>query len=196
MTATVATVATATASAIRLAGRTAKPGADSAAGATTALTRTPYPAPASTPSPSGSACGRRAATSSPVKGMTGIRSGSTLSEASVASPRASPPSAAVAMLGDSQSGHRHRPGYLDRQPGPGRALSESATRHRPPSSSSWASGWVNADRLTYCSGRATARTRAAGGAHWGPASRPARPPKVSTARAPSTGLTSSAVDMP
>ncbi len=82
VTATAATVATATASAIRLACRTAKPGADSAAGATTALTTTPYPAPASTPSPSGSACGRRAATSTPMKGMTGIRSGSTLSEAS------------------------------------------------------------------------------------------------------------------
>ena len=45
-----------------------------------------------------------------MKGMTGIRSGSTLSEASEASPRASPPSAAAAMLGDSQSGHRSRPG--------------------------------------------------------------------------------------
>ena len=75
-------------------------------------------------------------------------------------------------------------------------MSESATRHSPPSSSSCARGSANADRLVYCSGRVTARTTAAGGAHCGPASRPARPPKVSTARAPSTGLTSTAVVMP
>ena len=75
-------------------------------------------------------------------------------------------------------------------------VSESATRHSPPSSSSCARGSANADRLVYCSGSVTARTRAAGGAHCGPVSRPARPPKVSTARAPSTGLTSAAVVMP
>ena len=55
---------------------------------------------------------------------------------------------------------------------------------------------MNADRLVYCSGRVTARTSAAGGAHCGPASRPASPPNVSTASAPSTGLASAAVLMP
>ena len=73
MIATAATVAPVTTSAITLTWRTGKPGSASAAGATTQLVATAYPAPASTPSPSGSACGRRAATSSPVKGMTGIR---------------------------------------------------------------------------------------------------------------------------
>ena len=155
-----------------------------------------YPAPASTPRPSGSAWGRRAAASSPTNGMTGIRSGSTLREASAASPRARPPSAAAAVPGDSHPGQLSHPGYLGRQAGPERTVSESATRHSPPSSSSCARGSAKADRLVYCSGRVTARTTAAGGAHCGPASRPARPPKVSTARAPSTGLTSAAVVMP
>jgi len=78
--------------------------------AVTRLTATPYPAPASTPRPSGSACGRRAATRRPVKGMTGIRAGSTLREASEASPRASPPRPAAAVPGESHPGQRSRPG--------------------------------------------------------------------------------------
>ena len=75
-------------------------------------------------------------------------------------------------------------------------VSESIIRHRPPNSSNWTSGSVNAARLVYCSGRVSARTSAAGGAHCGPASRPTSPPKLKTASAPSTGLTTAAAGHP
>ena len=60
---------------------------------------------------------------------------------------------------------------------------ESASRHRPPNSSTWASGSLNVLRLVYCSGRLSASTAAAAGAQRGPASRPASPPNESTAHA-------------
>jgi hypothetical protein len=76
------------------------------------------------------------------------------------------------------------------------AASESATRHSPPRNRICASGSLNVDRLVNCSGRLIARTRAASGAHRGPASRAARPPKVSTAHAPSSGATRTAAPVP
>src|SRR5450759_3464376 len=114
-----------------------------------------------------------------------------------AKPRASPPMAAVAApevshLSDSAD---HRP---KGRVGPAaRAASESVTtesitRQRPPKSSTCTTGSPNADLLVYCSGRVSASTRAAAGAHCGPA----RPPKVSTANAPRTGLTSTAPAIP
>jgi hypothetical protein len=74
--------------------------------------------------------------------------------------------------------------------------SESASRHRPPNSSTWASGSLNVPRLVYCSGRLNASTAAAAGAHRGPVSRAARPPKLSTAQPPITGAMTSAAGMP
>ena len=74
--------------------------------------------------------------------------------------------------------------------------SESASRHRPPNSSTWASGSLNEARLVYCSGRLSARMAAAAGAHLGPASRPARPPKESTAHPPISGVVTSAAGIP
>ena len=75
-------------------------------------------------------------------------------------------------------------------------IRESASRHRPPNSSTWASGSLNVLRLVYCSGRLSARTAAAAGAHFGPASRPARPPNESTAHPPISGVTTSAAGTP
>ena len=76
------------------------------------------------------------------------------------------------------------------------SVSESMTRQSPPRNRICASGSLKDDRLVYCSGRVTARARAASGAQRGPASRAARPPKVSTAAAPSTGATSTAALAP
>ncbi len=73
---------------------------------------------------------------------------------------------------------------------------ESASRHRPPNSSTWASGSLNVPRLVYCSGRLSASTAAAAGAHPGPASRPARPPNASTAHPPISGVITSAAGNP
>ena len=76
------------------------------------------------------------------------------------------------------------------------SASESASRHRPPNSSTWASGSLNVPRLVYCSGRLSASTAAAAGAHRGPASRAARPPKLRIAQPPITGVTTSAAGIP
>ena len=69
-----------------------------------------------------------------------------------------------------------------------RGASESTTRHRPPNNRACATIWLNADRLVYVSGRVRASRRAPAGAHCGPASRPVSPPTLSTASAPSSGL--------
>ena len=102
-------------------------------------------------------------------------------------PSASPASAASTL---SWPGH---PGFL---PVFLLITSESASRQRPPNSSTWASGSLNEPRLVYCSGRLSASTAAAAGAQPGPASRPARPPNESTAHPPITGVTSKAALMP
>ena len=73
---------------------------------------------------------------------------------------------------------------------------ESASRHRPPNSSTWASGSLNVLRLVYCSGRLRASTAAAAGAHRGPASRPARPPNDKMAAPPITGVRTRAAGIP
>ena len=103
------------------------------------------------------------------------------------SPRASPASPASTLSW---------PGQSDADRGPRVTTSESASRHRPPNSSTWASGSLNEARLVYCSGRLSARMAAAAGAHLGPASRPARPPKESTAHPPISGVMTSAAGIP
>ncbi len=128
--------------------------------------------------------------------MTGISSGSASSDTTEVMASASPPRAAAVVRGGSQSGQRSQPGGLDSQLRPRGLVSESTTRHSPPNSSICSSGWLNADRLVYCSGRLRPRISAAGGAHCGPTSRPARPPNATRASAPSTGLTSAAAGMP
>ena len=92
-------------------------------------------------------------------------------------PSARPPSAAMTLA-------------------PAPPSSESMMRQSPPRNRICASGSLNVDRLVYCSGRQIARTSAASGAHRGPASRAASPPKVSTAQAPSTGASATAAPTP
>ena len=77
-----------------------------------------------------------------------------------------------------------------------RTTSESASRHRPPNSSTWASGSLNEARLVYCSGRLRARTAAAAGRPPRPGQPAARPPKESTAHPPISGVVTSAAGIP
>ena len=102
------------------------------------------------------------------------------------SPRASPASPASTLSWPGQS-----PLFCVRL-----TTSESASRHRLPNSSTWASGSLKEARLVYCSGRLSARMAAAAGAHLGQASRPARPPKESTAHPPISGVMISAAGIP
>ena len=73
---------------------------------------------------------------------------------------------------------------------------ESTSRHSPPNSSTCASGSLNVLRLVYCSGRVSASTAAATGAHFAPASLPTRPPKESIAHPPISGVATSAAGTP
>ena len=66
----------------------------------------------------------------------------------------------------------------------------------PPYSMTWASVSLNVVRPVYCSGRLTARTRAAAGAQRAPTRRPARPAKARTAHAPMIGAMATAPSWP
>ena len=70
------------------------------------------------------------------------------------------------------------------------------SKHNPPNSSTCVSGSLNVLRLVYCSGRLSASTAAAAGAHLGPTSLPARPPNESTAHPPISGVITSAAGIP
>ncbi len=94
-----------------------------------------------------------------------------------------------------------RAGARRRQPAQGRgwpvrSVSASVSRQSPPNSSTWTAGSVNAARETYCSGSVRPSTSAPAGAHCGPASRATRPPKLSTAKPPSSGPTAAAPLVP